>query len=85
MSVGQVHTTWTFAHGLRAPLIFEVLEECCHDVLLDNDIFELDAASIITLPVDTDHFSLGPFRFLSKWQQNLSDRMHHPITNRKGT
>ena len=76
-AVGQVETSWTFDSGQRIPLIFEVLEGCLHDVILgdevlwEHDVFETYAASIQTLPSDTDSFDLAPFSFVPKWVQKI--------------
>ena len=77
-AVGQVETSWTFESGQRIPLIFEVLEDCLHDVILgeevlwEYDVFETYAASIQTLPSDTDPFDLAPFSFVPGWVQKIS-------------
>ena len=76
--MGQVETSWTFDSGQRIPLVFEVLEGCLHDVILgeevlwEHDVFETYAASIQTLPSDTEPFDLAPFSFVPKWVQKLS-------------
>lgn len=77
-AVGQVETSWTFDSGQRIPLIFEVLEDCLHDVILgeevlwEHNVFETYAASIQTLPSDIESFDLAPFSFVPKWVQKLS-------------
>ena len=77
-AVGQNETSWTFASGLRIPLVFEVLEDCLHDVILGEEVlweynvFETFAASIQTLPSDTESFDLAPFSFVPEWVQKIS-------------
>ena len=76
-AVGQVETSWTFDSGQRVPLMFEVLEDCLHDVILgeevlwENDVFETYAASIQTLPSETEPFDLAPFSFVPKWVRKM--------------
>ena len=78
-TVGQVETSWTFDSGQRITLIFEVLEDCIHDVILgeevvwEHDVFETHAASIQTLPSDTKLFDLAPFSFVPKWVQKIHE------------
>ena len=77
-TVGQVETSWTFDSGQGITLVFEVLEDCIHDVILgeevlwEHDVFETHAASIQTLPSDTESFDLAPFSFIPQWVQKLS-------------
>ena len=78
-TVGQVKTSWTFDSGQRITLIFEVLEDCIHDVILgeevlwEHNVFETYAASIQTLPSNTESFDLAPFSFVPKWAQEISE------------
>ena len=52
-TVGRVHTYWTFKSGERIPITFEVLENCCSDLIIgddilwDHNVFEVYASSII--------------------------------------
>ena len=77
-AVGQIETFWTFDSGECIPLVFEVLENCLHDVILggellwEYDVFETYAASIQTLPSDTESFDLAPFSFVPEWVQKMS-------------
>ena len=77
-AVGQVETSWTFDSGQRIALIFEVLEDCLHDVILgeevlwEHDVFETYAASIRTVPSDTESFDLAPFGFVPNWVQKIN-------------
>ena len=76
--MGQVETSWTFDSGQRIPLIFEVLADCLHDVILgeevlwEHDVFEIYADSIQTLPSGTDSFDLAPFGFVPECVQKIS-------------
>ena len=78
-TVGQVETSWTFESGPSITLIFEVLEDCIYDVILGQDVlwehnvFDTYAASIQTLPSNTDSFDLAPFSFVPKWAQKMSE------------
>ena len=78
LAVGQVHTSWTFNSGQRIPLIFEVLEDCLHDVILreevlwEHDVFGTHAASVHTLPSITESFDLAPFSFVPRWVQKIN-------------
>lgn len=78
-TVGQVETSWTFGSGQGIALVFEVLEDCIHDVILgeevlwEHNVFETYAASIQTLPSNTNSFDLAPFSFVPKWAQKISE------------
>ena len=70
-------TSWTFGSGERIPLTFEILDNCCSDVIIGEDImykynvFEDHAASIITLQSESELYELAPFGFIEKkWQRN---------------
>lgn len=68
-TVGRVHTYWTFDSGDRIPITFEVLENCCHDVILgedvlwNHDVFSLHTASMITAAQMDELERLAPFRY----------------------
>ena len=42
LTVGRVKTHWTFASGERVPVTFEVLEYCCSDVVIGEEILTED-------------------------------------------
>ena len=76
MTVGQVKPHWTFATGERIPVTFEVLEYCCSDVIIgeeiltDHNVFQRHEASItLTGAIDDDCFELAPFDFVNSWQK----------------
>ena len=77
-AVGQVETPWTFDSGQRIPLIFEVLQDCLHDLILgeevlwEHDVFGTHAASVHTLPSNTESFDLAPFSFVPRWVQKIN-------------
>lgn len=72
-TVGQVKTHWTFESGERVPITFEVLENCCSDVVLgdsilyDHNVFEDHTASISSHESQHDIHRLAPFDFVKKW------------------
>lgn len=67
----------TFASGERIPVTFEVLEYCCSDVIIGEQIltyqnvFVEHAASIILGEISDDHgsYGLAPFDFMNSWQR----------------
>lgn len=82
LTVGQVKTHWTFATGERIPVTFEVLEYCCSDVIIgeeiltEHNIFQRHEASIFqTAAVDDDCFELAPFDFVNYWQKGCEKFM----------
>jgi hypothetical protein len=76
-TVGQVDTYWTFATGKRIPVTFEVLEECCSDVIIGEEIctqqnvFEDHGSSLIILDSLSDSYELAPFDFIIGWKRLL--------------
>ena len=78
-TVGQVETSWTFDSGQCINLIFEVLQDCIHDIILgeevlwEHDVFETYATSVQTLPSETESFDLAPFSFVPKWVQKIRE------------
>ena len=57
-------------------MTFEVLEYCCSDVVIgediltENNVFVDHAASIILNPAsDDDYYELAPFDFINTWQR----------------
>ncbi|KAL8652114.1 MAG: hypothetical protein Q9226_004398 [Calogaya cf. arnoldii] len=74
-TIGQVQTHWTFQSGERVPLTFEVLENCCSDVVLGDtilynyNVFEDHAASISSHESQHDIQQLAPFDFVKSWQR----------------
>ena len=75
-TVGQVETYWTFESGKRLPVTFEVLEDCCSDVIIGEEIlseynvFVDHAASISwTAPSQHDSYELAPFDYMNVWQR----------------
>ena len=81
-TVGQVETHWTFATGERIPVTFEVLEYCCSDVIIgeeiltEHNVFQRHEASIFQIAaVDDDCFELAPFDFVNSWQKGCEKLM----------
>ncbi|KAL9047516.1 MAG: hypothetical protein Q9206_006711 [Seirophora lacunosa] len=78
-TVGQVETYWTFETGERIPVTFEVLENCCSDVIIGDDIlydfnvFEDHARSIIDVDSESDIYQVAPFDIAKKWQRKCGD------------
>ena len=76
-TVGRVHTYWTFQSGERIPITFEVLENCCseliigEDILWDYNVFEVYASSIITRSEASRPYSLAPFGWENGWQKKV--------------
>jgi hypothetical protein len=73
-TLGQVHTFWTFASGERIPITFEVLENCCSDIIIGEDIlwdynvFEAHSSSIISVLGTDEQPHLAPFGYEQGWQ-----------------
>lgn len=81
-TVGQVDTYWTFASGERIPVVFEILEHCCSDIIIGDDIltehevFQKHAASIRSYTgFDDNCFELAPFDFVRPWQKGCEQLM----------
>lgn len=74
-TIGQVSTFWTFCSGKRIPIVFEVLENCCSDLIIgddilwENDVFEAHADSITCISNMVDHYSLAPFSYEKDWKK----------------
>ena len=70
-TVGQVETHWTFANGERIPLTFEILEECCSDVIIgegilpEHNVFQDHASSLVQIQLSKCSYELAPFDFIS--------------------
>lgn len=81
-TVGQVKTNWTFESGESVPVTFEVLENCCSDVILgdtilyDHNVFEDHAASISSHQSQHEIHRLAPFDFVKKWQRHVRSLLH---------
>lgn len=76
-TVGQVKTYWTFASGERIPVTFEVLEYCCSEVIIgeeiltEQNVFVEHSASIVwTATLNDDSYVLAPFDFINSWQRS---------------
>ncbi|KAL8952335.1 MAG: hypothetical protein Q9222_001746 [Ikaeria aurantiellina] len=91
-TIGQVKTCWTFNSGERVPLTFEVLEDCCADLILGesflhyHNVFEDYASSIVTSISEYDAYQLAPFDFVNRWQRvcdDLRDLLHFGKRKRK--
>ena len=86
-TVGRVHIYWTFASGERIPITFEVLQNCCsnliigEDVLWDYDVFNVYAASI-TQSQSSEPFSLAPFGWESKRETGWLKKAYDKITSK---
>ena len=62
-------------------MTFEILEDCCSDVIIgekiltQHDVFRTYASSLITLDASPDSYELAPFDFISSgWWSALSKR-----------
>ena len=88
-TVGQVRTEWTFLTGLTIPVTFEVLEECCFEVVIgdsilwENNVFEDDAYFMFNYRSENQIYNLAPFGLVKNWQRKWSTFKDH-IT-RSGT
>ena len=80
-TAGQVETYWTFETGKRIPVTFEVLEDCCYDVVLgediiyEHDVFQKHASSLESYEPEDDAFDLAPFDFISSWQRSCGKKL----------
>ena len=81
-TVGQVKTYWTFASGERVPVTFEVLEYCCSDVVIgeelltEHNVFVDHAPSIFMTATGHDEsYELAPFDFFNFWQRHYERLM----------
>ncbi|KAL8916484.1 MAG: hypothetical protein Q9208_008487 [Pyrenodesmia sp. 3 TL-2023] len=80
-TIGQVETYWTFESGERIPVTFEVLENCCTDIILgesilyDHNVFEDHSSSIVVVGSNSDAYHLAPFDFANKWQLSWTSIM----------
>ena len=89
-TVGQVHTDWTFATGLRIPVTFEVLEDCCAEIVIgdsilwDHGVFEDDAYSMVDCATEKDMYNLAPFDLVKNWQRRLSTMKDHITRGKPG-
>lgn len=74
-TVGQVDTYWTFTTGERNPVTFEILEKCCSDVIVGEEIctqhnvFEDHASSLVILDPSSASDELAPFDFINGWHR----------------
>ena len=91
-TIGQVETNWTFNSGKRVAVTFEVLENCCSDIILgdsilyDYNVFEDHAASMITFDSKFTIYQLAPFDFIKKWQRKCeAPGNHSSFTRSEGT
>lgn len=90
-TVGQVETYWTFASGERIPVTFEVLEYCCSEVIIgeeiltEQNVFIDHAASILLTATlkDDDSYELAPFDFMNSWQRSCKKVMNKAASLRK--
>lgn len=80
-TAGRVETYWTFETGKRIPVTFEVLEDCCYDVVLgenllyEHDVFQKHASSLESYEPEEDAFDLAPFDFISSWQRSCGETL----------
>lgn len=78
-TAGQVYTHWTFATGESVPITFEVLDVCCTDIVIgdeiiwDHEVFEAHASSIVARTTENEAFELAPFGFLRPWESRMND------------
>ena len=88
-TVGRVETHWTFASGKRVPMTFEVLENCCSDVIIGEEmlsrynVFEKYDSSMVTIPNETDVYELASFDFIRTWQRPLEELSHKLHLNQR--
>lgn len=74
-TVGRVHTYWTFKTGEKIPVTFEVLENCCHDLILgedvlwNHDVFRVHAASIHSISNLSELDRLAPFGYVGRLEK----------------
>ena len=77
-TVGQVETYWTFDSGERVPVVFEVLENCCSDIVLgesilyDHNVFQEQASSITSFEEISELYQLAPFDFVKTWHRKYT-------------
>ncbi|KAL8726145.1 MAG: hypothetical protein Q9166_006902 [cf. Caloplaca sp. 2 TL-2023] len=78
-TVGQVETYSTFDSGQSIPVTFDVLADCCADVILgdsilyDHNVFENHAASIVAYESPYNVYQLAPFDFVKNWQKTYAE------------
>ena len=86
-TVGQVETYWTFASGKRIPITFEVLEDCCADIIIGEEalfyynVYEDHADSFTTESLETDAYQLAPFDILTRWHRKVDNAMQRMRPN----
>lgn len=79
-TIGQVDSYWEFATGTQIPVTFEILENCCSDVVIGEEVltrhnvFDSHASSLISWEASPDSYELAPFDFISRWQQHLGSK-----------
>ena len=77
-TVGQLKSRWIFASGESVAMTFEVLEECCanviigEDVLWEHKVFEKHTSSIIHACKGRGPSLLAPFDIVTTWQKQIS-------------
>ena len=88
-TMGQVETQWTFASGEQIPITFEILEHCCSDVIIgeeiltEHNVFQDHAESILSdLAFDEDSYELAPFDFVNSWQRGCN-RLIEKLSTKK--
>ena len=90
-TVGQVYSYWTFASGQRVQLAFDVIKDCCSDVILgvdfvwDHKVFEIHEKSMVKNPQGARISDLAPFTFVNLWQQGTSNIAHNVKSRISGT
>ena len=98
-TMGRVDTHWTFESGKRIPISFEVLENCCSDIIIGEEIlpafnvFEDHIDSITSIPSVADEYDLAPFDFIRTWQRPFqllhqkfsSNRAKKPTSDRSNS
>lgn len=75
-TVGQVETFWTFTSWEMIPVIFEILEYCCSEVVIGADmlieqlVFQKYADSLSSIiALDDNCAGLPPFDYVRPWQE----------------
>lgn len=85
-TVGQVTTTWTFENGECIPVTFEILQHCCSDVILgddilwERDVFGRHSSSLVDAASSDEALDLAPFGYLRKWQKKIDSLFHKEPT-----
>lgn len=89
-TAGRVDTYWKFKNDELVPITFEVLENCCSDVVVgeeflsDHEVFHKQLSSLVDTRWNINFYELAPFDFVRKWQrpfQELSQTLSKSIVS----